>query len=141
VSGLAPLIALLLLVAVAIFVSAPVRELLFDGKSGGSGRSEDRLAAMEAERAARLRELADAELDYRTGKLDKEVFEQLRDRIGREALALADAIEAAKLADLQEGDRVGEEEDREDDGPTVEVTLNHRPAAKGPAAGADAEGA
>ena len=57
-SGLAPLIALLLLVAVAIFVSAPVRELLFDGKSGGSGRSEDRLAAMEAERAARLQLVA-----------------------------------------------------------------------------------
>jgi len=140
--GVVPLIALLLLVAVAAFVSAPVRNWLLDrqqpqGEGDGDG---ERIAALEAERLAKLRELADAELDFRSGKLDEGSYLFLRERLGREALAIADALAAAESADLEQRDRVGEEEDRKDDRPAVEVPLKHRSAAKGTGAAADAEG-
>ena len=51
------------------------------------------------------------------------------------------ALDRRPLLELQQRDRVRHEEDREDDGPAVQVALDERAAASGPPAGADAEGA
>jgi|GEM_PF-559119 len=140
--GVVPLLALLLLLVIAAFVSAPVRSWLFEGRAREEGgERRERLEALRAERTARLRELADAELDFRSGKLEEQAFLAMKERLGREVLALDQALRDGGLADLEEGDRVAEKEDREDDRPAVEVSLQHRSAAKRSRPAADPEGA
>lgn len=143
--ALAPLLALLILAVLVVFITGPIRACWSapDGRApeGVASEGSERIALLRAERAARLRELADAELDYRTGKLDGASYANLRDRLGREVLALQAALEQAGSADLEQGDRVAEQQDREHDRPAVEVALDHRTAAQRPSPGADPKGA
>ena len=65
---LAPLIVIAVLTLVVVLVSAPLR-------GAHSARAEEReevqRADLEAAREAKYREIRDAELDYRTGKLSE----------------------------------------------------------------------
>jgi hypothetical protein len=153
VSAGAGLLTLLLLVAVIAIVSGPLRagqarrgeregapeagsSAPAEARSGASPLARDR-AALEAAREAKYRDLRDAELDYRTGKLSSADYEAIRARLRLEALEILDRLEAA--SDVQQRDRVAEEEHREHDRPAVEVALDHRTAAEGSGAAADAE--
>ena len=65
---LAPVIVIVLLALVVLVVSAPLRR-------GATARIEERdevrRADLEAAREAKYREIRDAEMDYRTGKLSE----------------------------------------------------------------------
>jgi len=53
---------------------------------------------LEAEREAKYREIRDAELDYRTGKLSRTDYEAIDAELRREALEILNRIEAAEEA-------------------------------------------
>jgi hypothetical protein len=103
--ALAGLLAVAMFVVVLAIVTAPLRAHLVAGERHRRARpgDEEALRRLEAEREARYRELRDAELDYRTGKLRGEDYAVIRESLRREALAVLDAIEATKAR--IEGDR------------------------------------
>ncbi len=124
-------------------------------------------ASLSAAREAKYRELRDAELDWRTGKLARADYDAISATLQREALGILNRIEAiergadqvqqgaapaqagaapvgeaaAPGSDLQQQERVGEQQDREANGPAVEVALDHGPATERAGAAADAKGA
>ena len=92
------LVVLAILALVAVFVTVPFRRA-----SSGGGTDEDRdLAELRAARDAKYREIRDAELDHRTGKLSSDDFEEL-DRALR-----AEAVEILKAIDRTAGQGTGE---------------------------------
>jgi hypothetical protein len=96
VEVLAPLLVIALLAAVVWLVGAPLRR--------GAAVEEDldaRVADLEAAREAKYREIRDAELDFRTGKLSEEDF-RAQDRALR-----AEAIEILRGLDELAGGRDG----------------------------------
>jgi hypothetical protein len=96
VSALVAILTLLLLAAVILALSAPLRR--------SRGRPPDRereptaeRGALESARDAKYREIRDAELDYRTGKLSRQDYEQLSASLRAEAIQILD-----RLAQLDE---------------------------------------
>lgn len=81
----------LLLVPVALLVSSP----FWRGK-GASTTVDPEIAALEAAREAKYREIRDAETDRDSGKLSTEDFEKLNAELRREAVAILDRLEALK---------------------------------------------
>jgi hypothetical protein len=83
VDVLAPLIVIAVLTLVVLLVSAPLR-------GGASARAEERdevlRADLEAAREAKYREIRDAELDYRTGKLSEADWKRLDRELRAEAI-------------------------------------------------------
>jgi hypothetical protein len=168
VSVAAGLLTLLLLVAVIAIVSAPLRSsqarrragletvrtarvpwlrvFRFRGAMGPRSatsaalHSSDR-ATLEAAREAKYRELRDSELDYRTGKLSSADYAAIRQTLRAEAIQILDQIEAIdrRSGDLQQDDRVGEQKNREDDRPAIEISLHQRAATERARSAADAE--
>ena len=61
----------------------------------GGARGESELAELEARKEAKYREIRDAELDYRTGKLSQEDHRALDRSLRREALAILEEIDRA----------------------------------------------
>ena len=80
---LAPLIVIIVLTVVVLLVSAPLRR-------GATGRMEAqdelRRADLELARDAKYREIRDAELDYRTGKLSEADWRRLDRELRAEAI-------------------------------------------------------
>ena len=105
----------LALLAVVIFVvSAPLRAawrspdgtpLEHRAKPGESqlARAEDRLE-LEAARETKYREIRDAELDYRTGKLSPEDFAATDGALRAEALEILDRLAALDGEDARPRD-------------------------------------
>jgi type II secretory pathway component PulM len=89
VSVVVAILTLLLLAAVIVVVSAPLRR----PRASQQGQDVER-SALEAAREAKYREIRDAELDYRTGKLSREDFEALSSSLRAEALAILDRLAA-----------------------------------------------
>ena len=89
VSFLIAIATLLILVVVILVVSAPLRRARRAAELGSDERS-----ALEAAREAKYREIRDAELDHRTGKLSDADYEAL-DRTLR-----AEAVEILRKLDL-----------------------------------------
>ncbi len=87
---LAPLLIIALLGVVVWLVSAPLR--------GGASRVEDRETArradLEAAKEAKYREIRDAELDLRTGKLSEEDWRALDRELRAEAVELLRRLDA-----------------------------------------------
>jgi hypothetical protein len=91
------------LLAVIVFVvSKPLREAAERRAAGGedpvvpapgSGELAER-ERLEVAREAKYREIRDAELDYRTGKLSEEDYRELDAELRTEALAILDSLEA-----------------------------------------------
>ncbi|MGH2978060.1 MAG: hypothetical protein ACRDLQ_00300 [Solirubrobacterales bacterium] len=77
--------------AVGAAVAAP---FLRPEAEGGAARGE-RLAELEARKEAKYREIRDAELDYRTGKLSQEDHRALDRSLRREAIAILEEIDRA----------------------------------------------
>jgi hypothetical protein len=88
VSILIPLLTLVLLAVVVLVVSAPLR---------AARRAPDRRSAerdeLEVEREAKYREIRDAELDYRTGKLSRRDYEAVDRALRSEAVEILDRLE------------------------------------------------
>ncbi len=159
----AAILILALVLAVVTIISAPLRRAR-SGESGDAGWSRWRVfarlgparagrglgtiatlsaegATLEAAREAKYRELRDTELDYRTGKLSRADYEAISGTLRSEALAILNRIEAIERdSDLQQQDRVGEQQQGEHDGPAVEVALDHGATAERTGTAADAEG-
>jgi hypothetical protein len=91
VEVLAPLIVIALLAAVVLLVSAPLRR-------GARERVEERAdlerADLEAARDAKYREIRDAELDRRTGKLSEEDWRAFDRELRAEAIAILRRLDA-----------------------------------------------
>jgi len=83
------LLTALLLGAVIAVVAAP---LVRRGDAGG--RDASRRRAIEAARDAKYRELLDAELDYRTGKLSEHDYREVDDQLRVEASELLGRLDA-----------------------------------------------
>ena len=81
--------ALVLLVAIAAFVTYP-----FWGKGDSSSTEDPEIAALEAAREAKYREIRDAEIDRESGKLSEEDYKELEAELKREAVAILDRLEA-----------------------------------------------
>jgi len=87
------LLTLALLAAVIIVISSPLRSARSAGSESDSERGE-----LEAARDGKYRELRDAELDYRTGKLSKEDYEATDRALRAEALQILNRLEASRRA-------------------------------------------
>lgn len=96
-----PLAILAVVLVVAIFVSAPLRGGRTDaGGQDPSAHEAGDLAELEAAKEAKYREIRDAELDYRTGKLSEEDWRALDGALRSEAVALLKRLDELR-------DRVG----------------------------------
>jgi hypothetical protein len=85
-------LALLIIVALAWFVSAPLRR----ARSDSDGEREDsRLADLEARKEALYRQIRDAELDRAQGKLSEADWRRLDGELRREAIEVLKRIDAA----------------------------------------------
>ena len=87
-------VALLVIVAVLATVVAIVAAPL---RAGRSARDEaaDRIAELEARRDAKYREIRDAEMDLRTGKLSAEDHRVLDRQLRAEAMEVLRALDEA----------------------------------------------
>jgi hypothetical protein len=79
---------ILLLAAVILIVSGPLRRA-----RRPPGAEEPQLEELEAAREAKYREIRDAELDFRTGKLSREDYEAVDEALRAEAIAILDKLE------------------------------------------------
>ena len=81
---LAPLIVIVLLAVVVWLVSGPLRTGAAAADESEGARRDD----LEAAKEAKYREIRDAELDYRTGKLSQEDWRALDRELRAEAMDL-----------------------------------------------------
>jgi hypothetical protein len=87
---LAPLIVIALLGLVVWFVSAPLRAGAAAADDADATRRED----LEAAKEAKYREIRDAELDFRTGKLSEADWRALDRELRAEAMELLRRLDA-----------------------------------------------
>ena len=93
---LVAILAVALLGVVILVVSAPLRAARRPPGVGGvriNDSTADR-ADLEAAREAKYREIRDAELDYRTGKLSEEDYAATDGALRAEALEILDRLQA-----------------------------------------------
>jgi len=89
------LVVLVVLAAVVLFVTAPLRRAA--DPSAETTPADADLAELEAAREAKYRELRDAELDHRTGKLSDADYEELEQALRGEAIAIIHDIDRATI--------------------------------------------
>jgi hypothetical protein len=93
---LAPILVIALVALVVTFVVAPLRR-------GVSERArvaeEGRRADLEAAKVSKYREIRDAEMDLRTGKLSEDDWRELDRRLRAEAIEILHALDALGPAD------------------------------------------
>ena len=83
------LVVLAILALVVVFVTGPLRRP--EGSSPPA--APDELAELEAAREAKYREIRDAELDHRTGKLSDEDFQAIDVTLRAEAVGILHALD------------------------------------------------
>jgi hypothetical protein len=88
-----------ILLALVAFVTAPVRRALAGGSddAGADQAHAGSLAELEAAREAKYRELRDADLDHRTGKLSDADYDELDRTLRGEAIAIMHDIDRATI--------------------------------------------
>jgi hypothetical protein len=86
-------VALLTLMLLAAAMAVVSRPLLTARKPEEPGRPER--SELEAEREAKYREIRDTELDYRTGKLSREDYENVSGALRAEAVAILNRLESS----------------------------------------------
>jgi hypothetical protein len=87
------LLTLALLAVVVLVVSGPLRA----GRRPPAGHPERR-RELDAAREAKYREIRDAELDYRTGKLSREDYEAVDGALRAEALDILNRLDDSGAA-------------------------------------------
>jgi hypothetical protein len=109
VSVLALFLALVLAAVVVLVISAPLRAARRSPETASAGRQKPGCASvgehasadrdeLETAREAKYREIRDAELDYRTGKLSREDYETIDGALRAEAVEILN-----RLAALEQG--------------------------------------
>jgi hypothetical protein len=88
------LIIVVVLLAVVAVVGAPLRRRGIEPEPETPARSE--LADLEAAKEAKYREIRDAELDHRTGKLSEEDWRALDRTLRAEAVALLKRLDEVR---------------------------------------------
>jgi hypothetical protein len=86
------LIVMAILAGLVLFLSAPLRRPARAEDEAGA----DSLAELEAAREAKYRELRDAELDHRTGKLSDDDYADLDSGLRAEAIEIMRALDHAR---------------------------------------------
>jgi flagellar biosynthesis/type III secretory pathway M-ring protein FliF/YscJ len=104
VEAVAVILAFVLLAVVLFVISAPLRAAA-DGDTSEQSRSSPERAELEAAREAKYREIRDAELDLRTGKLSRADYESIDGALRAEALEILDRLQALTAADGGETDK------------------------------------
>jgi flagellar biosynthesis/type III secretory pathway M-ring protein FliF/YscJ len=103
VEAVAVILAFVLLAVVLLVISAPLR-----AAAAGDARDQDHQsperAELEAAREAKYREIRDAELDLRTGKLSRADYESIDGALRAEALEILDRLQALSAAAGPEAD-------------------------------------
>jgi hypothetical protein len=79
------LLVVVVLVAVVWFVTGPLRR---HADAAGDEREDPRMAALEARKEAKYREIRDTELDHAAGKLSDADFARQDAELRREAIAI-----------------------------------------------------
>jgi hypothetical protein len=95
----------LVLVVLALAVALIAGPLRRSTSAAGPVPQPPERAELEAVKEAKYREIRDAELDYRTGKLSYEDWRRLDSSLRREAILLLrrlDALEGGEQADRRE---------------------------------------
>jgi hypothetical protein len=87
-------LALVLLAAVIAVIAAPLRASLDHPDLQTTADASPRRAELEAARESKYREIRDAELDFRTGKLSADDYAAVDAALRAEALAILDQLEA-----------------------------------------------
>lgn len=93
------LVIMVILGLVVVFVTAPLRRLPGPGETGPEApvqTEEPEVLELEAARDAKLRELRDAELDHRTGKLSDEDYQAVDAALRAEAIEILRALDQAR---------------------------------------------
>ena len=85
------LIVLAVLALVVLFVSAPLRRVRLAERPPPRGNE---IAELEAARDAKYREIRDAELDHRTGKLSDEDYEAIDGTLRGEAIEILHRLDS-----------------------------------------------
>ncbi|HEV7584196.1 MAG TPA: hypothetical protein VGO14_00295 [Solirubrobacteraceae bacterium] len=97
-SILIAILTLALVAAVVVVISAPLRSAARRAAERPTGSLEPvgvvQPEELEAAREAKYREIRDAELDYRTGKLSREDYEAIDSELRGEAIEILDRLEA-----------------------------------------------
>jgi len=88
------LLALALLAVVIAVIAAPLRARLDRSAVPAAADSSPRRAELEAARESKYREIRDADLDFRTGKLSADDYAAIEAALRAEALAILDQLEA-----------------------------------------------
>jgi hypothetical protein len=98
------LLTLVLLAAVIAVVSRPLLAGRTPRGIGAPSASDTpRRADLQAAREAKYREIRDAELDYRTGKLSREDHEAIDGSLRAEALTILDALQSLEAEHADHG--------------------------------------
>jgi hypothetical protein len=87
-------ITLVVLAAVILVISAPLRVARREAEPQEPDRAE-----LETAREAKYREIRDLELDYRTGKLSEQDYQATDGALRAEALQILDRIERLQASD------------------------------------------
>ncbi|MBV9605354.1 MAG: hypothetical protein JO027_09610 [Solirubrobacterales bacterium] len=93
-SPLELLIVLAVVAGLVLFVSAPLRRASSEAEESAG------VAELEAAREAKLRELRDAELDHRTGKLSDEDYAELDSSLRAEAIEILNGLDRERERSL-----------------------------------------
>ena len=96
VDVVALLVIVVVLVAVVAIVGAPLR---LSARERARGEFADEIAELEARKEAKYREIRDAEMDLRTGKLSPEDHRVLDRQLRAEAVVILKALDEAGAAD------------------------------------------
>jgi flagellar biosynthesis/type III secretory pathway M-ring protein FliF/YscJ len=104
VEAIAVILAFVLLAVVLFVISAPLRAAA-DGDTREQSHSSPERAELEAAREAKYREIRDAELDLRTGKLSRADYESIDVALRAEALEILDRLQGLTAADGAETDK------------------------------------
>ncbi len=102
------LIVLAILCVVVLIVSAPLRRAAAPDAPDTAAREQHdhqltELAELEAAREAKYREIRDAELDHRTGKLSDADYQALDQSLRAEAIEILRALDRAAPAEADAG--------------------------------------
>jgi hypothetical protein len=82
--------------AVVVVLSSPFRRPETAGVEAEDGVPTTDVAALEAAKQAKYREIRDAELDHRTGKLSDDDFHAVDNALRAEAISILQALDRAK---------------------------------------------
>ena len=80
---------------VVLILSSPFRREVADGADAEAGLSTSKIAELEAAREAKYREIRDAEIDHRTGKLSDADFRSIDNSLRAEAISILRALDRA----------------------------------------------